>query len=103
MTRFLIPVVAPARNRPHVFQYIRLAFQNSYRQALRLTNSQTLEITTDPSPTDDATRFTEPARTSPTAKMPGSELAKGEDPDPSPEPVITKPLSSSSTKPESHS
>ena len=48
------------------------------RQALRLTNSQTLEITTDPSPTEEATRLTEPARTSPTAKMPGSEVAKGE-------------------------
>src|ERR1700681_3011198 len=73
------------------------------RQALRLTNSHTLEITTDPSATEDANRLTEPARTSPTAKMPGSEVAKGEDADPSPEPVITKPLSSSSTRPESHS
>ena len=36
-----------------------------------LTCSQTLEITTDPSPTAEATRFTDPARTSPTAKMPG--------------------------------
>ena len=44
----------------------------------RLTNSQTLEITTDPSPTDEATRLTEPARTSPTAKMPGCDVAKGE-------------------------
>ena len=42
-------------------------------------NSHTLEITTDPSPTEDATRLTEPARTSPTAKMPGNEVAKGED------------------------
>lgn len=36
-----------------------------------LTCSQTLEITTEPSPTAEATRFTDPARTSPTAKMPG--------------------------------
>jgi hypothetical protein len=36
-----------------------------------LTCSQTLEITTDPSPTAEATRFTDPARTSPTANMPG--------------------------------
>src|SRR4029077_18587671 len=74
-----------------------------HRQALRLTNSHTLEITTDPSPTEDATRLTEPARTSPTAKMPGSEVAKGDDAEPSPEQVITKPLSSSFTRPESHS
>jgi hypothetical protein len=38
---------------------------------LCLTYSQTLEITTEPSPTAEATRFTDPARTSPTAKMPG--------------------------------
>jgi hypothetical protein len=31
------------------------------------TCSHTFEITTEPSPTDEATRFTEPARTSPTA------------------------------------
>jgi hypothetical protein len=36
-----------------------------------LTCSQILEITTEPSPTAEATRFTDPARTSPTAKMPG--------------------------------
>jgi hypothetical protein len=36
-----------------------------------LTCSQTSEITTEPSPTAEATRFTDPARTSPTAKMPG--------------------------------
>ncbi|MEP7184854.1 MAG: AraC family transcriptional regulator [Rhodanobacter sp.] len=47
-------------------------------QRLPSTNSQTLEITTDPSPTAEATRFTDPLRTSPTAKMPGSEAAKGE-------------------------
>src|SRR5258708_37466593 len=67
------------------------------------TNSQTLDITTDPSPTEEATRLTEPARTSPTAKTPGNEVAKGEAADPLPEPVITKPLSSSFTRPESHS
>jgi len=39
--------------------------------AFCLTCSQTLEITTEPSPTAEATRFTDPARTSPTAKMPG--------------------------------
>jgi hypothetical protein len=36
-----------------------------------LTCSQILEMTTEPSPTAEATRFTDPARTSPTAKMPG--------------------------------
>src|SRR6202040_4067445 len=70
---------------------------------LRFTNSQTLEITTDPSPTEEATRLTEPARTSPTAKIPGSEVAKGEAAPPVPEPVTTNPLSSSFTRPESHS
>ena len=30
--------------------------------------------TTDPSPTPEATRFTDPARTSPTAKTPGCEV-----------------------------
>src|ERR1700677_4766594 len=69
----------------------------------RLTNSQTLEITTDPSPTEEATRLTEPARTSPTAKTPGSEVAKGEAADTVPEPVMTNPLSSSFTRPESQS
>ena len=39
--------------------------------AFCLTCSQILEITTEPSPTAEATRFTDPARTSPTAKMPG--------------------------------
>src|SRR5580692_5214517 len=67
----------------------------------RLTNSQTLEITTDPSPTEEATRLTEPARTSPTAKIPGSEVANGDASEPAP--VITNPLSSSFTRPESHS
>jgi hypothetical protein len=33
------------------------------------------EITTDPSPTAEATRFTDPARTSPTAKMPAREVS----------------------------
>src|ERR1700726_3795286 len=69
----------------------------------RLTNPQTLEITTDPSPTEEATRLTEPARTSPTAKTPGSAVAKGEATEPALEPVITNPLSSSFTRPESHS
>src|ERR1700733_7829429 len=68
-----------------------------------LTYSQTFEITTEPSPTDEATRLTEPARTSPTAKMPGSDVAKGEAAEPSPEPVTTNPLASSFTRPESHS
>ncbi len=36
---------------------------------------QTSEITTDPSPTPDATRLTDPDRTSPTAKMPGQDVA----------------------------
>jgi 2-polyprenyl-6-methoxyphenol hydroxylase-like FAD-dependent oxidoreductase len=36
---------------------------------------QTSEITTDPSPTPEATRLTDPARTSPTAKMPGQDVA----------------------------
>jgi L,D-transpeptidase catalytic domain len=42
-----------------------------------LTNSHTLEITTEPSPTEEATRLTDPARTSPTANTPGSEVANG--------------------------
>lgn len=33
----------------------------------RFTKSHTAEMTTEPSPTEEATRFTEPARTSPTA------------------------------------
>src|SRR5262249_5345950 len=66
-----------------------------------LTCSQTLEITTEPSPTAEATRFTDPARTSPTAKMPGQEVANGETG--WPKPVTTNPLSSSFTKPDSHS
>jgi len=45
------------------------------RHVERFMNSQTLEITTDPSPTADATRLTDPARTSPTAKTPGQEVA----------------------------
>src|SRR5262249_37115675 len=68
---------------------------------LALTCSQTLEITTDPSPTAEATRLTEPARTSPTAKMPGCEVANGEAC--GPPPVMTNPLSSSFTKPDNHS
>lgn len=38
------------------------------------TCCQIAETTTEPSPTDEATRFTEPERTSPTAKMPGCEV-----------------------------
>src|SRR5215207_3159806 len=33
------------------------------------------EITTEPSPTADATRLTDPARTSPTANTPGTDVA----------------------------
>lgn len=39
------------------------------------TCSHTLEMTTDPSPTEAATRLTELARTSPTAKIPGCDVA----------------------------
>lgn len=45
------------------------------RHPCAATCSQTLEITTDPSPTELATRFTDPARTSPTAKTPGTDVA----------------------------
>ena len=41
----------------------------------RCTCSHTREMTTDPSPTALATRLTDPARTSPTAKIPGCEVA----------------------------
>lgn len=58
------------------------------------TWSQTFEMTTDPSPTAEATRLTEPARTSPTAKMPGQEVAWLAS-------VSTKPLASRSTSPAS--
>lgn len=44
-------------------------------QRAAFTWLHTCEITTEPSPTDDATRLTDPARTSPTAKMPGHEVA----------------------------
>src|SRR5690606_26804931 len=57
--------------------------------------------TTDPSPTDDATRLTDPERTSPTAKIPGCVVSYGLA-TPASGPVLTKPLSSSSTRPESH-
>ena len=53
-----IPINAAAMRRLHLMVFC-------------LTCSQTLEITTEPSPTAEATRFTDPARTSPTAKMPG--------------------------------
>lgn len=39
------------------------------------TCSHTLEMTTDPSPTEAATRLMELARTSPTAKIPGCDVA----------------------------
>jgi hypothetical protein len=39
------------------------------------TCSHTFEMTTEPSPTDAATRLTEFARTSPTAKIPGWDVA----------------------------
>ena len=61
--------------------------------------------TTEPSPTPDATRLTEPERTSPTAKIPGVVVANGEDsawPDSS-RPVRTKPLLSSVRQRSSHS
>ena len=45
-----------------------------------LTCAQTALITTEPSPTEDATRFTEPVRTSPTAKMPGADVSNSERP-----------------------
>jgi hypothetical protein len=47
------------------------------RQPLRcrFTNSHTLEITTEPSPTEEATRLTDPDRTSPTAKIPEHDVA----------------------------
>jgi hypothetical protein len=48
----------------------------------------TVEMTTDPSPTAEATRLTEPARASPTANSPGTEVSKAPC-------VFTKPLSSS--------
>jgi hypothetical protein len=48
-----------------------IARLNAPHAVFCLTCSQTLEITTEPSPTAEATRFTDPARTSPTAKMPG--------------------------------
>ena len=41
----------------------------------RFTKRHTSEITTEPSPTAEATRLTEPARTSPTAYTPGQEVA----------------------------
>src|ERR1700730_17124098 len=56
-----------------------------------------------PSPTEEATRLTDPARTSPTANTPGCEVPNGDVTNSAPRPVITNPLSSSSTKPESHS
>ena len=50
--------------------------------------------TTEPSPTPEATRLTEPERTSPTANTPGVVVAKGEASAARPAswPVTTKPL-----------
>ena len=56
-------------------------------------------MTTEPSPTADATRFTEPLRTSPTAKMPAPPVANGLS---DPSPARTNPLASSATDPFSH-
>ena len=47
------------------------------RTSYRDNNWCTCVTHTDPSPTADATRFTEPARTSPTAKTPGRLVSKG--------------------------
>ena len=68
--------------------------------------------TTEPSPTAEATRFTEPLRTSPTAKTPGRLVRNGDSAAPamsdlSPEvfkaaPVRTNPFSSSATVLRSH-
>jgi len=57
--------------------------------------------TIDPSPTLDATRLTELARTSPTAKMPGTVVSSGEiGVFPSTAwPVLTNPFSSTATQP----
>jgi hypothetical protein len=45
------------------------------RPAYPFRCSQTFEMTTEPSPTDEATLFTDPDRTSPTAKIPGRDVA----------------------------
>ena|SRR6516162_1168735 len=58
------------------------------------------DTTTEPSPTADATRLTEFARTSPTAKMPGMLVAYGLSSKPSVLPVRIKPLLSSRTVPD---
>src|ERR1700743_945959 len=57
------------------------------------------EMTTEPSPTAEATRFTESARASPTAKMPGVLVAEGEVSYPHGLPVRMKPLLSRRTAP----
>src|SRR5665213_787283 len=100
------------RFRGNVYSHCRCGYRhqdftarlsNAFSVRYRLTNSQTLEITTEPSPTEEATRLTDPARTSPTAKTPGSEVEKGEGGELSLKPVITKPFLSRLTRPESHS
>src|SRR5580658_5584497 len=58
-------------------------------------------MTTEPSPTADATRFTEFDRTSPTANIPGTLVAKVVVSKPSVPPVQTKPFLSSLTVPKS--
>src|SRR5437868_9258160 len=47
----------------------------NYADSGRLSRDQIAPTTTEPSPTDDATRLTEPARTSPTAKMPQCDVS----------------------------
>ena len=51
------------------------AFRAASASRIASTCSHTFEMTTDPSPTAEATRLTEPARTSPTTKMPSWEVA----------------------------
>src|SRR5687768_7918927 len=65
-----------------------------------LTWLQIALTTTEPSPTLEATRLTDPERTSPTAKMPGQDVAKPVAA-PTSAPVLTKPARSSSTRPDS--
>src|ERR1700743_483256 len=59
-------------------------------------------MTTEPSPTADATRFTDLERTSPTANIPGTLVAYGGLSKPPSPPVMMKPFLSSRTVPKSH-
>src|ERR1700742_613987 len=59
-------------------------------------------MTTEPSPTADATRLIELDRTSPTANIPGTLVAYGVGWKPSVPPVRMKPFLSSLTVPKSH-